>query len=146
MGVVEPARREGFAGVKLEEVDALAYVGVGLGPVLADLEGEPGAELEVAGSRIRAAARRRSSTRAWTSVRDQVAKAFWAASMAGCVCSGPAAWWSPMSCAGRAGLVERILPAVWRLLAANDERVLLAKRVADEGEGFVHLALDVVRW
>ena len=35
---------EGFAGVELEEVDGLAYVGVGLGPVLADLVGEPGAE------------------------------------------------------------------------------------------------------
>ncbi len=35
---------EGFAGVELEEIDALAYVGVGLGPVFADLVGEPGAE------------------------------------------------------------------------------------------------------
>ena len=39
---------EGFAGVELEEVDGLAYVGVGLGVVLADFEGEPGAEVEVA--------------------------------------------------------------------------------------------------
>src|SRR6185437_5046833 len=39
---------EGFAGVELEEVDALANVGVGLGPVLADLEDEPGTEVEVA--------------------------------------------------------------------------------------------------
>jgi len=39
---------EGLAGVELQEVDALAYVGVGFGPVLADFEGEPGAEVEVA--------------------------------------------------------------------------------------------------
>ena len=48
MGVVAAARREGFAGVELEEVDGLADVGVGLGPVLADLEDEPGAEIELA--------------------------------------------------------------------------------------------------
>ncbi len=41
---------EGFAGVELEEVDALANVGVGFGEVLSDFEGEPGAELEVAGA------------------------------------------------------------------------------------------------
>ena len=39
---------EGFAGVELEEVDGLAHVGVGLGPVLADLIGEPRAQLELA--------------------------------------------------------------------------------------------------
>ena len=44
-GVVEAQR---FAGVELEEVDGLAYVGVGFGPVLADLVGEPRAELEFA--------------------------------------------------------------------------------------------------
>ena len=37
---------QGLAGVELEEVDGLAYVGVGFGPVLADFEGQPGAELE----------------------------------------------------------------------------------------------------
>ncbi len=39
---------QGFAGVELEEVDGLGDVGVGLGPVLADFVGEPGAELELA--------------------------------------------------------------------------------------------------
>ncbi len=39
---------ERFAAVELEKVDGLAYVGVGLAPVLSDLEGEPGAELELA--------------------------------------------------------------------------------------------------
>src|SRR5258708_11893429 len=39
---------DGLASVELEEVDGLAHVGVGLGPVLAYLEGEPGAELEAA--------------------------------------------------------------------------------------------------
>ena len=39
---------QGFACVELEEVDGLAHVGVGLGPVLADFVGEPGAELELA--------------------------------------------------------------------------------------------------
>ena len=48
MGVVAPIEAKGFAAVELEEVDGLAYVGVGLGPVFADLEGEPCAELEAA--------------------------------------------------------------------------------------------------
>ena len=39
---------ESFAGVELKEVNGLAYVGVGLGPVLANLKCEPGAEVEVA--------------------------------------------------------------------------------------------------
>ena len=39
-----------FAGVKLKEVDGLAHICVGLGPVFAHLISEPGAELEVPAS------------------------------------------------------------------------------------------------
>ena len=39
---------EGLAGVELEEVDALADVGVGFSEVLTDFEDEPGAEFELA--------------------------------------------------------------------------------------------------
>ena len=37
-----------LAGVELEEIDGLADIGVGLGPVLADFVGEPGHEFELA--------------------------------------------------------------------------------------------------
>jgi len=37
-----------FAGVEFAEVDGLGDIGVGFAPVLADLEDEPGAELEAA--------------------------------------------------------------------------------------------------
>ena len=37
-----------LVAVELKEVDGFAYVGVGLGPVLADLEDEPRAELQLA--------------------------------------------------------------------------------------------------
>ena len=47
-GVVAAARRRASRRVELEEVDGLADVGVGFGPVLADFVGEPGAELEFA--------------------------------------------------------------------------------------------------
>ena len=39
---------ERLTRVELHEVDALAHVGVGLSPILADLVGEPCAELELA--------------------------------------------------------------------------------------------------
>ena len=39
---------QSFAGIELKEIDGFAHVGVGLGPVLAHLIGEPGAELELA--------------------------------------------------------------------------------------------------
>ena len=38
---------QGFAGVKLEEVDGFADIGVGLGPVLAHFISKPGAKLEL---------------------------------------------------------------------------------------------------
>src|SRR5208282_4173991 len=41
---------EGLASVKLKKINGFANVGVGLSPVLPDFIGEPGEELELAGT------------------------------------------------------------------------------------------------
>ena len=43
--LVQPQR---LASVELQKVDGFAHIGIGLAPVLADLKGQPGAELEAA--------------------------------------------------------------------------------------------------
>ena len=45
-GATKALRAEGFARVELEEVDGLGDISIGLSPILADFEYQPGVELE----------------------------------------------------------------------------------------------------
>ena len=95
-------------------------------------------------SRMSAAARRRRSARSSTGVRRPggeggLGGVRWRVR----ACSVAASGWMPMTCAGRAGLVEANVFGGADALAADDEVVLAAELGGDVGEGVGHAALVV---
>ena len=132
-GLVEA---EGFAAVELEEVDGLAYVGVGLGPVFADLEGEPGAELEFALADEVGGAEEQGGALCdgcGSRCRRRPGRPCIAAS----ACSASARWWTAddLGGAGRVGGDDLVFGL--EAAAADDEVVLVAELVSDVSESLL---------
>ena len=141
MGVVAAVEAEGFAGVELEEVDALAYVGVGLGVVLADLERKPGAELIVALLDELRGAQEEIDTLLDGSVRPG-GEGGEGGVHCGLSVGGVGGLMEADELRGPGGVGAADLGRGLEAFAADDEVVLAAEIAFDEAQGILHFELD----
>ncbi len=128
---------QGFAGVELKEVDGLAYVGVGFGPVLADFVGEPCAEVEMIFADDVGGVEEERST---LFRRDEApgSEGFEGGLDGGSGMLGSGLLMGADNLCGARWVGRHDFAGGAQAFAADDEGVLVAELFADAGEGLAH--------